>query len=333
MLKKVNFYLLSFMILNVPLASASTDKWELHDANLTARHESTLVVADEALYLLGGRGDKPVEVYNSKNQTWQIALDKTPLELHHFQAVEWQNDIYIVGAFTGKYPNETGIENVLIFDTQTQQLITSTQIPNSRVRGSAAAAVHNDKIYIAGGITDGHMTGSVAWLDEYNPITKTFTSLKDAPIARDHASIAVIDDKLYHIGGRTTSAATGEIFELTIPQIDVYDFNTQTWQTLPPASNIPTPRAGANVTVVENEIWVIGGESGSQTQAHNEVQIFNPVTLEWTVGPKLNLGRHSGGAANYQGTVIVASGSGKRGGRPELGNLEVFKTLKPVQTN
>jgi large repetitive protein len=303
---------------------ANHANWELKETNVNARHESTLVVANDSLYLLGGRGLKPIEFYHAESQQWQDALAQTSLELHHFQAVEWQNNIYIIGAFTGRYPNETGVENVLVFNTDTHQLISSTAFPKNRIRGSVSAGVYNDKIYLAGGITNGHQSGSVAWFDEYDPQTKRFTALKDAPISRDHAVIAVVNDKLYHIGGRRTSAQTGQVFELTIPEVDVYDFNTQSWQTLPSLANIPTPRAGANVVVKGHEIWVIGGESGKHKLAHADVEVLNTLTNTWRIAPSLNLGRHSGGAAFYNEQIIVVSGSGKRGGRPELTSIEVL---------
>jgi N-acetylneuraminic acid mutarotase len=322
--QKKDLRLIGFMLCIGLTSFPNLANWELKETNVNARHESTLVVANESLYLLGGRGVKPIEFFHAKSQQWQDAVAQTSLELHHFQAVEWQKNIYIIGAFTGRYPNETGVENVLIFNTDSHQLTSSTAFPQNRIRGSVSAGVYNGKIYLAGGITHGHQSGSVAWFDEYDPETKRFTALTDAPISRDHAAIAVVNDKLYHIGGRRTSAQTGQVFELTIPEVDVYDFNTQSWQTLPALTNIPTPRAGANVVVKGHEIWVIGGESGKHKLAHAEVEVLNTLTHTWRIAPSLNVGRHSGGAALYNEEIIVVSGSGKRGGRPELTSIEVL---------
>ncbi|WP_371193788.1 Kelch repeat-containing protein [Glaciecola sp. SC05] len=320
-LKLMSVVLLLSLFSKCQLVNAQKN-WELLETNLVPRHESTLVSVNGALYLLGGRRDKPIEKYDSKNALWKHVLPQTPLELHHFQALAWQDNIYILGAFTGSYPNETGVENVLVFNTNSNQLTRSTTMPKDRIRGGASAAVYNDNIYLVGGIVNGHLSGSVSWFDKYNPKTQSFVRLPDAPNSRDHAAAAVVGDKLYVLGGRKTSAATGQTFELTVSQVDVFDFHSQTWQTLPESMNLPTPRAGANVVVVEKDIWVIGGESGSQKQAHAEVEVLNTHNLTWSNAPPLNIGRHSGGASLHQGAIYVVSGSGRRGGRPELSNME-----------
>ena len=65
----------------------------------------------------------------------------------------------------------------------------------------------------------------------------------------------------------------------TVPEVDVYNFALGTWTTL--ANNLPTPRAGAMVAVVGNELLVIGGESEVQSEAHSEVEALNLITGIW----------------------------------------------------
>lgn len=298
------------------------NKWQLNESQLTARHESAAVPHGEYIYLLGGRGIKAVERFDPNTKSWMQTSPKTPVELHHFQPVVWQNKIYILGAFTGRYPNETTIENVLIYDTQQHQFSNGPALPKDRLRGAAGAVVHNEKIYLIGGIINGHMSGSVRWFDEFDPKTNTFKKLPDAPIARDHFYTVVVDNKLYVIGGRKSSAATGQVFDLTIAEVDVYDFANKKWQTLPASANIPTPRAGANVEVVGKQIWVMGGESGAIKTAHAEVEVFDTVSQSWSRISNLNVGRHSGGSATLRDKLYIFTGSGNRGGRPELRNYE-----------
>lgn len=69
----------------------------------TARHESGMAPANGNLYLLGGRGQRPVEEYNPKKDLWTVKTD-APMEMHHFQAVAYNNEIYVLGAFTGIFP-------------------------------------------------------------------------------------------------------------------------------------------------------------------------------------------------------------------------------------
>ena len=77
------------------------------------------------------------------------------------------------------------------------------------------------KIYIVGGITNGHVNGYQPWLDVYDPKSGDWTPLADAPHARDHFQAVLHDDKLYALAGRTTSQKTKQVFELTVKPVDV----------------------------------------------------------------------------------------------------------------
>ena len=178
-------------------------------------------------------------------------------------------------------------------------------------------------IYVVAGIQNGHTDGHVSWFDAFDPATGEWTQLPDAPRPRDHFQVAIVDDKLYAIGGRRSSAATGQTFELTVPEVDVYDFTTGEWSTLPAESNLPTERAGTTSVVLNGEILVIGGESAAQQPAHAEVEALNPATGQWRTLAPLNTGRHATQAVEHEGKVYVAAGSRTRGAT-EINSQEVF---------
>ncbi len=286
----------------------------------TARHEASLVAFKEKLYLIGGRRVNPVDVYDPATNTW-TAKSKTPIELHHFQAVVHGDAIYLIGAMTGGWPNETPLEKVVVYYPETDKFEFVHNIPPSRRRGGAGAVVHKDKIYIVGGITNGHMDGYQRWLDEYDPKSGKWTPLADAPHARDHFQAAIVGDRLYAFAGRTTSQKTKQGFDLTVADCDAYDFATSKWLTdkLPP---IPTPRAGNMAIGTNNKIIIGGGESGTQVPAHDQVEIFDTQSEKWTSAAKLNRGRHGSGFAIIGNSLYTASGCGNRGGEPELTSLE-----------
>ena len=293
----------------------------------TARHEAALVAFEDQVYLIGGRRINPVDVYDPKTNTW-TAKSKTPLELHHFQAVVVGEKIFLIGAMTGQYPNETPLEKVVVYEPKTDSFDFIHHIPESRRRGGAGAVLHNGKIYIVGGITNGHRDGYQPWLDEYDPKTGQWTPLADAPHARDHFQAVVLDNKLYALAGRKTSQRTKQTFQLAVPDVDVFDFKAGKW--LPPenAPQIPTPRAGNMAMTWGDEVIVGGGESGDQKVAHDEVEAFNVHTKTWRKWPSLNRGRHGSGFAIVGDYVYTASGSGNRGGGPELTSIERLKLPK-----
>ena len=306
-------------------------EWLISDESIQARHEADAIAVGSSLYLLGGRGIRATDVGGEQASVWQ-SNEKAALDnIHHFQTVLHSDSLYIASALTGNWPNESPLENLLRFDLKTQEWSRGAAIPHNRQRGAAGAVVYKGRIYVIGGITNGHMNGSVAWFDEFDPNTGKWRKLPDAPRARDHFQAAVVANKLYLLGGRTTSHATGEGFTLTIPEVDVFDFNTQQWSTLPPKLNLRVPRAGTMTTSFGNYVIVAGGESGIQASAHNEVDAFNVLSQQWQSLPNLNRGRHGGGMALIDDDLFIISGSGNRGGEPELVSLEKLAIAKVLE--
>ncbi len=336
MLKNLPFYipglpailLTVLVIFNVPCAHAQSGSWSTMVTvnSPTARHECSFAQTGDKFYLLGGRGLKPVEAYDPATNSW-TSLGFTPQEIHHFQATELHGLIYLVCAFEGNFPAETGIPFLYIYDPLYDTWFVGPDIPAARIRGSAGVVLKDDKFYIVGGLTDGHRSGWVKWFDEYNPATNEWTILPDAPRARDHFAAALAGDLLVCAGGRRSGAGTGFLgtFDSVVLKTDIYDFSSGAWTTLPsPGGNIPTGRAGCSAAVLDGEVIIIGGESGSQSSAHKQTQALNPVTGTWRTLGDLVTGRHGSQAiVNHEG-IYIAAGSGRRGGSPELNSMESF---------
>ncbi len=307
----------------IPL-KAQTGNWTTvktaDDSKPVARHEAAFVETGDKFYLLGGRGMKPVNIYDPQHQTWSEGA-MPPIEIHHFQPIVWKKSIYILGALTGKYPSETPITNILIYHTKENQWELGPEIPEDRNRGAAGVVLHKNKLYLICGIKDGHRGDHKKWLDVFNLKSRTWEQLPDAPRARDHFQAILAKGKIYLLGGRKTRTE-GTPFGNTETAIDVYDIKSQTWSTL--EAPLPTPRAGNYAVKLGNEILVMGGESPAHEHAHPEVEALNIQSHTWrTLSPMVN-GRHGTGAILHKGRIYVASGSGNRGGGPELTSMEYF---------
>ena len=286
-----------------------------------ARHENGFVEANGKFYLIGGRKIKPVDVFDPKTYTWSEA-SQPPLEIHHFQACTYKGKIYLIGAMTGKYPRETALDSVLIYDPRLDTWENGGFIPEEFRRGSAGVSMYKNVFYVAGGIIDGHYTGHVNRFDAYDPKTQQWTRVGEIPRYRDHFHAVVIEHKFYAAGGRVTSKKTNKVFSETINEVDVYDFRTGTWETL--NKGLPTLRAGAATIAYENFLIVIGGESTLHKEAHKEVEVYNALNDSWISFPGLDEGRHGTQAILYKNIMYIASGSGNRGGGPELLSIEKF---------
>ena len=297
------------------------DKWTTLKTNgkVTARHEAGGVMVNGKLYVIGGRKTRPVDMYDPQTNQWKTVAN-APMELHHFQPVAIGTKIYVVGAFTCCYPVEKIVSNIYIFDTKNNNWTKGSEIPANRQRGGAGAAVHNGKIYLLGGNTNGHSGGAVGWFDEYNPATGKWKTLANAPDARDHATVAIADGKLVAAAGRESDFPN--TFQKTVSRTNVYDFNTGKWSR---EANIPTVRAGTMTVTHGSDVLVIGGESAASEQAHDDVEAYNVNTREWRKLTPLNTGRHGGAAAFIDGVLHAVTGSERRAAGKESTSHEVLK--------
>ncbi|WP_394749386.1 malectin domain-containing carbohydrate-binding protein [Spongiimicrobium salis] len=290
--------------------------------NYTARHENSFVQAGDRFYVMGGRENATtVDVYDYANDSWEALTNSAPAAFNHFQAVEYKGLIWVIGAFrTNIFPNEQPAEFIWAFDPATREWIQGPEIPAGRRRGATGIGIYNDRFYIVGGNTEGHNEGAVAWFDEYDPATGTWTPLADAPNARDHFNAVVIQDRLYVAGGRLTGGPGG-LFGPTIEEVDVYDFGTGLWSTLPADQNLPTPRAGAATVNFDDTLVIVGGEVPDQSTALDITEAYDPATTSWTRLPNLNHRRHGTQAIVSGGGIFILGGSPNQGGGNQR-NLE-----------
>jgi N-acetylneuraminic acid mutarotase len=290
------------------------------------RHENGFAEYKGKMYLFGGRRIQAVDIFDPENNTWSSA-SKPPLEIHHFQPVIVDSQIWLLGTMTGEFPRETPLESVMIYEPDTDVWNEGPLIPEGRRRGAAGCVLHTDGwIYVVGGIIDGHHSGTQAWFDRINPATGEWQVLKDAPNKRDHAPCAIVHNKLYFFGGRETGRHNGTdynaLFEATIGDVDVYDFESESWSTH--QQQLPIETAAGGTGVIDDKIYYVGGEAGRQ-EAFTDMQIFDSVVDTWTKGPALNRARHGTNCCVYDRKLWIAAGSGARGGEPELTSIECIE--------
>lgn len=287
-----------------------------------ARMENGLTALGGNIVLIGGRGLDPVQLLDLGTRTWSDGA-VPPIQLHHFQAVAYEGMVYVMGAFTDDYPDETPADRIHLYDPLSGDWHEGPLIPIERRRGATGAALLNGKIYLAGGSTHGHGQGvetTVPWFDVYDPVSNTWSELPDAPHARDHAQLVEAGGKLYFVGGRI-GGTPGDFFSATVPEVDVYDPGSGTWSTL--NEHLPTPRAGVAAARLGPRVVVTGGESGNPS-AHDEVEAFHIHDGVWESLPSLIQGRHGTGLVSVGDTLYTVAGAGNQGGSPLLNSVELF---------
>lgn len=302
-------------------------KWKNIDSSISgrprSRHEACFVMANGKGYLLGGRGDNGLDIFNPKTRRWSRG-NGMPTQMHHMQCVVWRGSIYIAASWFGPSPRESINPLMWIYDTKKDSWSSRPGLPPQRRRGAAASVMYNNKIWVVGGNIGGHGPPSrtLGWMDYYDLITKKWrTNLPSLPEGRDHVGGAIVKGMLCIAGGRDGGADS--FFGATILSTYCYNFRTKKWKNM--KAPIPVGRAGAaTARTCDGKMMIAGGE-GKFSPAFSRIDIFNGV--RWESGPSLVRARHGTGLAVAQcgcRQIFIASGSGMRGGRPELDSTEVL---------
>lgn len=295
-------------------------------APISARQEACFLMVNRKAYLLGGRGVKPVDIYDPVARSWSHG-PAPPMELHHAQCVAADDKIWLVSPWTGSYPSERTVAHGYVYDTVRRSWSTRTALPIERRRGSATAVLVGRDIYVSHGNIGGHATANSAavtlgWLDSYNIDTDTWTTnLPDAPNPRDHSGGALIGSsggsrRLCVAGGRDG----GTVGWPTVGPTDCYDVAAQTWSV---EAGLPVPRSGASYGRSCDGGLVVAGGEGPNT-AYDDVSSFDGT--RWTVWPKLDRARQGSGLAVdcRCRQIYLAGGAGGPRGGPLLSTLDTF---------
>jgi N-acetylneuraminic acid mutarotase len=151
------------------------------------------------------------QVYDPATNTW---AERSPMSVgrNHAYAGAVNGKIYVIGgrighAFVTASSNTDVVEE---YDPATDTYgPLKAKIPTPRSGGGWA--VHNGRIYIAGGeVATAQMVGAFRAIEVYNPATNVWdTTFPMMPMPRHGVAGAVIGNRLYLASGQITSAAAG----------------------------------------------------------------------------------------------------------------------------
>ncbi len=286
---------------------------------IRGRSECGMAAVDGKLYLIGGDGVNPVEVFDPATLQWS-KKSAPPVAMNHFEAIGYQGKVYILEAFEGgSFPNQTNVSKVYIYDTQTDTWRTGAGLPADRRRAAAGAAQYQGKLYLVNGIQHGHSSGTTNMFDVYDPQSDQWSVLPNAPHIRDHCEAAVVGDKLYVAGGRNTSYRDPNnqitFFSQTVLDVDCYDFKSRTWTTI--SAKLPLGSGGGSMVNLSGILYYMGGERATATE-HNAPR-KNTFFLDpshpgqWIQTDSLKLARN-GMSAAVLNNKIYAFGGAQAGG-------------------
>lgn len=215
---------------------------------------------------------------------------------------------------------------VLCLGTAQAQLINwvnRAPLPEVREGASGTIAPGPDgfpKVYVMHGFS---VVGDTNQLRIYDPFADTWTNGPNSPGVPSSEGYfgATADDgsgtlNVYIIGGRAGTVLSQNL-----------KFNpiTNTWAVRAP---MPTARAGAGITVLNNLIYVIGGRNGTAPFSGSPLsanEVYDPVANTWASLAPLPTPRSGAAAVAINEKIYVIGGWRLVGGVPVLQNIvEVF---------
>jgi N-acetylneuraminic acid mutarotase len=204
--------------------------------------------------------------------------------------------MYAVGGANGT----SDLTKVEAYDPAVNTWTTLSDLPQAR--SDFGVAVTDGRLVAVGGLSAGQVLKSVAAFDLR---TLTWAALPDMGFARHGMAVAAVGKQVYAVGGSTAvgdgqPTASAETLKLAARKTQP----ASQWRSLPDAPNARLQMAS---TVLDDEIWVIGGMShgaGLRT-----VESYDPQTGEWQPQPSLPIPLHHATAATYRGEVVVIGGA------------------------
>jgi len=135
----------------------------------------------------------------------------------------------------------------------------------------------------------------------------TWSHKASMPGVRSEIATAVVDGKIYVIGGNTSEDVDGKAVERYDSGLtEVYDPETDTWQTLSP---MPDGAGHVATAVLDGLIYVAGGFKARQhSQPVANFYTYDPKTDHWETLPRLPGPRGSANLAVVRGQLHLIGG-------------------------
>lgn len=173
-------------------------------------------------------------------------------------------------------------------------------------RHFAATAEVGGRLYVIGGQFSPFAGPAMQFADVFDPATRTWTSLGNAPRSRAGGRAVNVNGKILVVGGYDSST------RMPIGEVDVLDPATNTWSSAAP---LPTPRYLSAVAVLNDKVYVMGGtqtpdafNDTTVAQPMDTVEIFDMATGTWNAGPAMPRRLIGAAGAAVNGGIYVSGG-------------------------
>ena len=265
----------------------------------------------------------------SAEENWTRKADM-PTQRYNFDTCIVNGKIFASGGEVDKF-GDISIATVEMYDPKTDTWERKADMPTAR--SGVSTSVVDGKIYAIGGAEVNKRRIGPGWgysvielptVEMYDPVTDTWTQKADMPIAKT-AKTCVVDGKIYAIGG-TAFNNIKKKKPWRLDTVEVYDPATDTWAK---AKNMNHARSGAAISVVDEQIYVMGGTGWPQIQNHpgpflSSMEVYNPKTNQWREIGDMPTPKSSHIASVINGKIYVMGGFFRGNGL----DMKYFKTIE-----
>ena len=245
----------------------------------TARGDFAIAVLQDRIYAIGGltRSGQWTAELTGVNEVYDPATDSwatkksIPVPKAGLSANVVEGKIYLIGGFTqlANSTVKTTSDETLVYDPIDDSWTTKTPIPTATL--DYATAVVDDKIYVISGTSRAYSDSLVNPTQIYDPKTDTWSQGAPIPYPIQQAAAGATTGlgapkAIYVIGGFTG-------FYWPTNKNQVYDPEKDTWSS---GADMITPSFGLDATVVDDQLYAIGGCPGYLQGSTATVEKYTP---------------------------------------------------------
>ena len=247
-----------------------------------------------------------VHYWSTEFKQWQGVAD-LPEGRHHTYLQAVGDKLFAFGGFIhsaqGQWLNTA---DVLLFDKakNTWTRVAKMPVPLSETVG----AVLNGNIHLVGGRSP-HSDQNGQWQHSsdiarhfvFDPTTLTFSEAKPLPKALNSAASVQYQGRWIVLGGRQFGGGN-------LPEVLEYLVDENRWQVL---EKMPEGRAGHAAAVLNNSIYVFGGEH--ENGVYQDILCYAFATGQWQVVGKWPMPQHGLGAVTLNDEIWLIGGASRPG--------------------
>ena len=293
--------------------------------NTTARFSLTHIVLLIASCAFAG---------NAAAQNWTTQQDMKVARVEA-TTIDYRDDIYVFNGFKPGIQIANSVEKYNAA-TKTWNIIASSSTMNGTAVTHNGAVRVGAEVWIIGGRIGSHpgRVSNKVWV--FNLNNHQWRRGPDLPKPSAAGGAALVNNKIHWIGGIDANASCD------VNSHFVYDLGKPAagWNDITASAGIPTPRNHFSTAVVNNIIYVMGGQfghdacPGKRTNDSALVHAFNPSNNKWTKKADMpGVNSHSEpGTFVYKGDIYTTGGENAGKNKvlkysPGANKWSTFKTL------